>query len=835
MAAVVDTGQVYTATFTQHATSPLFTVSSPSTSLVVTGDIIYVHKLVGSTDGPTDAQPTSVLAAGGQFQTIDEYGQEMKEGQWKYEVGTEYHVLEAAEGGKTFTLEEELNSLDDVSKRTIEFHRKVPPELLDQIPDPGAAEPALPYDGWGRWTGAGSGTIVDIAEKAASLAEELKTSVSLAQTAMTAVKWIAELSAANAYAAILNKLADDMLAQVQDIKNAGYWYLLVDPYLTKNVEPQKIEELGWQVLRDDSGRRLWWKPAGELLEDGTVILPEDTTVSEGSDGLPAAPQTLDVWEPKLAWPRKVIAGGFNSRSGPPYDDKFKNMSPFPKYNAKKVVKTMIAAMNDEGDVPKYKPAGQGKQMPAIGAVVFNEAGEPVLGWDPRDNPTNRYGEPLYNMGSKRSDGSAHLTKELQEGWKDERVLITLQEKVGRPLIQGSTMTFGAFSKGFRENYAKEDLSTPSSAVVFLVGAISFEHFAESFNNFSKLFTDLAAIGSAVADNLVDTYEKFSNPDPYILKLTLCDSNYKLFEEGDVIRGTNFGGLAKIVSVNAEATMATSMVSTILTAQTDDIGQTRQRYKEVDLNAVGRYMDMEVGVLPIATMEAQGPEKFIINDTVYEQEKVGKYGQSSAAPDEKIDIWQTKGADAVTNASQDTTVSKSGAGTVKAGSTRVYPKYGVIAMEKLEVPRESVKPDFQGIQIGQLVPMWNEVFEYIEGYINQVKGYVATSTDFIDDMIGTIEEWIAFLDDLVETITEFLKFFEVDLSNSGIYSLHISGNVAGTAGIANELESASGLPDNLDYAMGIIFIGSGDSGPLLDVLFDPNDRASKGKDQLLRYG
>ena len=84
-------------------------------------------------------------------------------------------------------------------------------------------------------------------------------------------------------------------------------------------------------------------------------------------------------------------------------------------------------------------------------------------------------------------------------------------------------------------------------------------------------------------------------------------------------------------------------------------------------------------------------------------------------------------------------------------------------------------------------------------------------------------------------SKFLKFFEVDLSNSGIYSLHVSGNVNGTQGIANEMDSASGLPDNLDYAMGIIFIGSGDSGPLLDILFDPNERAAKGKDQLLTYG
>jgi len=249
------------------------------------------------------------------------------------------------------------------------------------------------------------------------------------------------------------------------------------------------------------------------------------------------------------------------------------------------------------------------------------------------------------------------------------------------------------------------------------------------------------------------------------------------------------------------------------------------------------MDMQVDVIPLSNPEDDGVKSFTVNDTVYEMEKKGKLNQKAAAKgapaSESPDNYQVKGSEAAERASLNTTVKSTGKGTVKDGIKRIYPKYGIIALEKLVVPMESIKPDFQGIAIGQMVPMWNQVFEYIEGYISQVKGFVTTSSSFIDDMIDTINGMVEFLDELVETILEFLKFFETDLSNSGIYSLHVSDSTTGTAGIIQELQSATGLPDNLDYAMGIMFVGNGNSGPLLDTFFSSNI-AGKGKGGL-KYG
>jgi len=876
---LVSEGAVYTATFTQHETTPRFSVTAPDTSELKEGDIIYLQKIVGSTEeGATEGEkPSAVFTGFGKLATIDDYGQAIDPAQYVYGIGTQHLIEKVSTDGKSFQVKGSYDTSGDNSKRTIEFHRRLDPTVvqnlkkedsIDYPQDPAVPEEVVKPDGWGRWTMASSGTLVDIAEQVKTLAEALKSSSNLAMKAMTAVKWIAELNAANAYAAVLNELADNMLAAIKDLKNAGYWYLLVDPYSDpKTVNPEPHKKLGWKHLRDGSGRRIWWKPLGHVYkdEDGKEqnILPEDTTCSDGSPRMAEllrrpltedanCPNSAEVdagWEPKLAIPRKIVRGGYNPRADWMVDA-FQTMSPFPQYNAKKVVKTMISSLQDEGDVPRYAVVAESSEIiPQAGSIVFDYDGNPVLGWDPK----KVYGQPLYDKGAKKENGSPYTGPEGDElgplYWKNVRNQINQQISVGRPLIDGSTINFNAFQQIDERNtfsieefkkhvgFTKESYSTPCSAVVFIVGAISFNHFTTSFNNFSKLFSDLEALGGGMMDSLEEAYNKLTNPEPYTLKLTMCDQNYGLFTEGDAITGVSFGGLAEIVSVNSQATVATSMVSTILTTQTDDTGETRERFKEVDINSNGRYMDMEVDVIPLSNPEDDGIKSFTVNDTVYELEKKGKFNQKAAAAgapaSESPDNYQVKGSESAEQASLNTTVNSAGKGTVKDGAKRIYPKYGVVAMEKLVVPRESVKPDFKGITIGEMIPMWNQVFEYIEGYISQVKGYVATSSSFIQDMIDTINGMIEFLDDLVKTILEFLKFFETDLSNSGIYSLHISNSTSGTAGIAQELGSATGLPDNLDYAMGIMFIGNGDSGPLLDTFFGSNI-AGKGKGGL-KYG
>ena len=120
----------------------------------------------------------------------------------------------------------------------------------------------------------------------------------------------------------------------------------------------------------------------------------------------------------------------------------------------------------------------------------------------------------------------------------------------------------------------------------------------------------------------------------------------------------------------------------------------------------------------------------------------------------------------------------------------------------------------------MIPGWTEVFEKIEGYIGVVKSYIATSADFIQDMIDALNELIEYLENLIKAIQDFLKFFEVDLSSSGIYSLYISSESGGTEGLVSKIQSAEGLPNNLDYSAGILFVGIGSYNDLLGPIFDP---------------
>ena len=185
---------------------------------------------------------------------------------------------------------------------------------------------------WKKWAIADAGTIKDIAETAKELAEQIKTTSTLATTAMGIVKIIAELQNANIFLKAMDVLADELIKSIQDMKEAGYYYLYVDPYSPiKNVEPKTEKTYGFETLRDESGRRLYWNP--------NAADPEGTTTHTVYHAV------SHLFEPKLAMPRKLVAGGWN-----PYQDQtvdpFSLMSPFPKYSAEEVLQTMSEAFND---------------------------------------------------------------------------------------------------------------------------------------------------------------------------------------------------------------------------------------------------------------------------------------------------------------------------------------------------------------------------------------------------------------------------------------------------------------------------------------------------------
>ena len=592
---------------------------------------------------------------------------------------------------------------------------------------------------WKPYQVADAGEIGALAESAAALADTVKSTLTFARQAMTVVKILAQLQNINPLLIALDALADEVLKQIANLKEAGYYYLLVDPYFVKNVTPKPAFTYGFEHTRNEGGDRLWNWLLGHRTERGITAIE------------PTQQQLDDNWvEPVLSTPRKLVPGGF-SLYGDQVSDPLKSISPFPKFTAQQVVKEFTKAFEDEGDVPRYASVAK---APKTGLVVYDDDGAAYDGWD----TTKDFGVQLWNIG----DG----TDSTVADFKKARVKVNSQIQAGKPSIGGVT-----------------DYDGGAAAIALVIGAPDFEIFADTFNKFSKMFTDIPEFAVSTGKSLLDSLNEVLTPANTVVKLTQCDTNYKLFAENDIIGGQIYGGLGKVISVNADSLVASTMVTTKTVIATDDAGTTKEGIITIDPNKDGRWQDMEITLKPIR--EADGLNPFIPGDTVYQMVKRGE-------------IAETGEPNYVIFGNETTTYPK---------PRRKYAKTGKIAREKLAELPDSIPPDFAGIQIKDIIPGWGEFFEILENFVKQLKGLAIDSAGMIQDLIDMILGIEKFLEDLVKIITEFLEFFSIQLPSTGIYALHIPDQSGGNDGIKSALSGATGLPTTLSYSAGILFVGT----------------------------
>jgi len=584
-----------------------------------------------------------------------------------------------------------------------------------------------------------AGDIGALAEAAKSLAEVVKETLSLASIAMEIVKLLALLQSINPLLIALEALADEVLKQINDIKEAGFWYLYVDPYFIKNVNPMPAFSYGFEQLRNPSGERLWLTKDdfGNFVE--TVTTPSDAEIKVQSS------------IPFLATPRKLIPGGYNPYVGAA-SDPLAEISPFPKFSSKQVVEEMVKAFEDEGDVPRWKAVDG---APKNETVVYDSDGNAYSGW----KKGKEFGLQLYDIGKDQEDGS------VIKDYKASRLPVNTKVAPGKPNILGST------------NY-----SGGAGAIAIIIGAPSFDIFAETFDKFAKMFSDIPEFAGAAGISIADSFNELMTPANTIVKLTQCDTNYGLFTVGDTIGGDIYGGILEIIEINADSVIASSMSTLKETTITDDIGNTRVVNVVVNPNEDERWIDMEVTGKPYRTVDGLNP--FITGDIVYEMEKRGSAGVGGEAN------WVNVGQHTVTLPKKQ----------------RIYPKVGKIAMEKLAVLPDSTPPDFGGIQIKDIIPGWGEFFQILENFVKQLKGMIADSSIFIQDMIDMIKGIEAFLQELIDLILEFLAFFQITLPSTGVFALYIQNQPDGNDGLKSTLKSATGIPD-LAYSAGILFVGT----------------------------
>ena len=584
-----------------------------------------------------------------------------------------------------------------------------------------------------------AGDIQQLAAGAKNLAETVKSTLSLASAAMEIVKFLAMLQQINPLLIALDKLADEVLKQIQDLKEAGFWYLYIDPYFIKNVTAQPAFTYGFEQLRNAGGERLWTIKDDFDNDVQTNFTPTQAQLDSGQA------------RPALATPRKLVPGGYN-----PYEnstvDPLTMISPYPQFKVSQVIKEMVDAFDDAGDVPRYRAVAG---SPRTGTVVYDKDGNSYAGWD----RTKEFGLQLYDIGKDQEDGSNIKDYEIS------RLPINTKVQTGKPNILGNTVYDGG-----------------SGAIAIIIAAPSFDIFASTFDKFAKMFTDIPEFAIATGKGLLDSLNEVLTPANTEVKLTQVDTNYGTFEVDDYIGGEVYGGVAQIVAVNSDSVVNSTMSTLQETTITDDIGNTKKIKVVMDTNPDGRWVDMTVTCKPYRTVDGLNP--FITGDTVYEMEKKG---------------MTTDG-----NNHNYVIVGQNTVDLPKA--QRVYPKVGKVAAEILAELPDSIPPDFGGIQIKDIIPGWGEFFQILENFVKQLKGMISDSIVFIQDLIDMIKGIQDFLQQLVDIIDEFLKFFQITLPSTGVYALYVQNQPEGNKGLQDAIRGATGIPD-MAYAAGVLFVAT----------------------------
>ncbi len=597
-----------------------------------------------------------------------------------------------------------------------------------------------------------AGDIASLAAAASALAETVKTSLGLASAGMEVVKLLATLQNINPLLIALEALADEVLKQIRDLKEAGYWYLYVDPYYEGNVSPKQKYNYGFEQLRNKAGERVWeMKDAGGNWKD-----------SQPDDPLPTLAQINEgVAKPHYASPRKLIPGGYD-RDNPLLDPLRSpddgGASKFPQFSVKEVIKEFTKAFDDEGDVPRYKILGEVSAAPKAGVIVYDTDGNAYTGWDPKKD----FGLELFNIGKDHEDGST------VKNYVAARKALNSKQSVGKPSILGNTEFDGG-----------------SGAIAIIIASGDFQEFVDVFNKFSQMFSDIPEFAPNTGQNLLDSLEQIITPNQVTVKLTQVDTKYQSFVVGDIIGGKIYSSMGEIAEIVEDSVVPTVMTGRKAVADTDDEGIISTTMTDYNMNEVERWIDMEVILNPIRNLDGLNP--WITGDMVVEMEQRGTSG--------------TTGDDVFPNY-----VFKGGDTTELPKDLRIYPKVAIVAMEKLMILPASTPPDFGGIQIKDIVPGWGEFFQLLENFVLQLKGMISDSGAFIQDMIDMIKQVEAFLQYLIDLIDEFLKFFQITLPSAGVYALYIPNQSGGNDGIKAELEAAKGIPD-LGYAAGLLFVGT----------------------------
>ena len=120
---------------------------------------------------------------------------------------------------------------------------------------------------------------------------------------------------------------------------------------------------------------------------------------------------------------------------------------------------------------------------------------------------------------------------------------------------------------------------------------------------------------------------------------------------------------------------------------------------------------------------------------------------------------------------------------------------------------SVLPDWEGRSMGQLFPPYGDALKKIEGFVKGVKASTEGASKAIDNMIEFLEGKIAEVSELEASITKLQEMLNLSIPQGGVYLLKIDLAVGGVKRIRQEIQNASGKPDDaLQFSAAVVLLG-----------------------------
>ena len=603
---------------------------------------------------------------------------------------------------------------------------------------------------WEQKTLADSGALSGIASTVDGILTPITTLTEAVTTILDAAK-IFLVGPGDEIGILIQTAAQPLLNDLNDYKNLGFYYLLVNPV---ELNSKSQNTYGLEMLTDSEGRI--------IFKSSTVVNPDAPGAVRGKtfevgDAYRSSLKLSDLSSqyrdrmgrnkddtgftppiPKLVNPLKLVLGGYDPST---WTGEAEEVDPLPSLPAPECLQIMADAFDDKGDIPKFQAINRTKTYTK---GPYTVEGSALAGY----TPANDFRFHLYESANTSLSNS-------------DRVQITKQIRAGKPNYAGSSVNV--------------------SALVILIASQSIDDFLTALGNMSNF------MGSAFPSfqGVIDAYNELITPAKVIIKIDV-NTKYGVFGQGDFIVGRTSGsvGLVEKVTEIGPTVKERKDIKVVNDEYGDVVGITEET---INLNAKQIWKTYEIEYTPKFDLT----NRFVPNEQVMEGQEYERQNTTSAVPTK---YYRVKGEE-YSAANYDGEVSDA-----------QLPKYGVCLGIDAVAPN-SIPPDFQSLTAAQMIPGWTDFFDGLIELANGLIGMAGDATAFLDSMIEALDDLQEYLEELLAKISLFLNFLKTGLPNAGIYLLPIKTN-GGNDALKAAITSSTGAPDaSYKFSAGVLLIST----------------------------